>query len=144
MIRFDVKYNIDPNALRQQCTKAEKILTTQVMKDTRPYVPALTMSLNQRTHLEENEIVYPGPYARYLYYGKAMVDSKTGRGPFYIPNVGWRFHRGAKLRPTDKNLVFTKEVHPQATSHWFEVSKSVNLKKWEMIAAKAVSMYGNK
>lgn len=138
MITFNTHFEIDPNLFSQ--TQAETILTTQVEKDTRPFVPALTESLNNRTHIEHgNQIVYPGPYARYLYYGKVMVDSETGRGAFYIKDVGFRFRRGATLTPTDRDLVFTTEVHPQAQSHWFEASKAQNLEKWKRVLAKAVT-----
>lgn len=124
--------------LKSRQERAEKIIATQVMKDTEKYVPALTGSLSARTHLEGHQIVYPGPYARYLYYGKRMVDSQTGRGPFYIPEVGFRYHRGAVLVPTNEDLKFTKQMHPLATSHWFEVSKAANLEKWIRVAGKAM------
>lgn len=93
--------------------KQEVWLANEVLKDTDPYVPALTGSLSIRSHVEGNMVVYPGPYARYLYYGKVMA------GPKYGPKYA-----------TDKNLVYTKSVHPQAQSHWFEASKAQNLKKW--------------
>ena len=124
--------------LKTSANKAELILASQIMKDTEKYVPALTGSLSIRTHLEGSTIVYPGPYARYLYYGKRMVDSKTGRGPFFIPGVGYRFHKGATLKPTDQDLKFNKSMHPLATSHWFEVSKSNNLDKWIRVAGRAI------
>ena len=138
MITFNTRFEIDPTLFSQ--TQAETILTTQVMKDTRPYVPALTNSLNNRTHIEHgNQIVYPGPYARYLYYGKYMVDSETGRGPVYIKDVGYRYRRGATLVPTDRDLVFTTEVNERAQANWFEASKAQNLEKWKRVLAKAVT-----
>lgn len=129
----DLKRQIDIRANR-----AEKIVATQVMKDTEKYVPALTGSLSQRTHLEGSDIVYPGPYARYLYYGKRMVNSATGKGPAYIPGVGYRFPKGATLRPTNEDLNFSKSMHPLATSHWFEASKAMNLEKWIRVAGRAI------
>lgn len=74
-------------------------------------------------------IVYPGPYARYLYYGKLMVDPTTGSS--YAPKGGTKV-------VTDKNLVFSKSMHAQAQSHWFEASKAQNLEKWVRVADKAV------
>lgn len=143
MIEFRVETNlVDPSILGNACSKVEAVVATQVLKDTSPFVPALTGSLNQRSHVEGNRVIYAGPYARYLYYGKVMVDSKTGKGPAYIPDVGYRFRRGATLVPTDRNLVFTKAMHGQAQSHWFEASKAINMKKWERIAQKAVDTYG--
>lgn len=139
MLKIDVRMDGDlKNVIQNRATNAELIIATQVMKDTEKYVPALTGSLSARTHLEGSQIVYPGPYARYLYYGKRMVDSETGRGPFYIQGVGYRFRRGATLVPTNTDLHFNTSMHPLATSHWFEVSKGNNLEKWIRVAGRAL------
>lgn len=100
-------------------SEGETWLANEILKDTDPFVPALTLSLSQRSHVEGNSVIYPGPYARYLYYGKVM------EGPKYGPK-----------HATEKDLVFTKSVHPQAQSHWFEASKAQNLKKWVRGVAK--------
>lgn len=139
-----IKFSVDASGIstadfKQACSAAETVLALQVLKDTRPFVPALTMSLNQRSHVSGNQVIYPGPYARYLYYGKVMVDSKTGKGPMKIPDVGLRFKKGAVLKATEKDLVFTKTVHGQAQAHWFEASKAQNIRKWERVLEKAVT-----
>ena len=119
--------------LAQACGKAEHVLAVQVEKDTVPFVPALTGSLTERTRVVGNAIIYPGPYARFLYNGKVMVDPNTGST--YAPKGGTKVL-------TDRNLVFTKTMHPQAQSHWFEASKAQNLDKWLRVAEKAVKKYG--
>ena len=130
--------------LAQGCKKAEHALAVQVMRDTDPFVPMLTGSLMQRTHVEGytagdfgpgsgNVIVYPGPYARFLYYGKVMVDPNTGST--YAPKGGTKV-------VTDRNLVFNHTAHPQAQAHWCEASKAQNLDKWLRVADKAVRKYG--
>lgn len=119
--------------LAQACGKAEHVLAVQVEKDTVPFVPALTGSLTERTRVVGNAIIYPGPYAKFLYNGKVMVDPNTGST--YAPKGGTKV-------VTDRNLVFTKTVHPQAQSHWFEASKAQNLDKWLRVAEKAVKKYG--
>lgn len=128
-------------ALASVCTKAEHNVAEMVEKDTVPFVPALTGSLmlRTRTHPERNgeligsTIIYPGPYARFLYYGKVMVDPTTGST--YAPKNGTKV-------VTDRNLVFSKAMHPQAQSHWFEASKAQNLGKWVRAAKKAVEKFG--
>ena len=127
-----VKFDIDKikEELARRCTKAEHIVAIQVEKDTSPYTPALTGSLNQRTRVVGNSVVYPGPYARYLYYGKLMVDPDTG-SPWAQP--------GAVKVLTDRDLVFTQSVHPQAQAHWFEASKAQNLDKWLRGTAETLS-----
>ena len=119
--------------LAESCTRAESIVGQQVIKDTEPFVPALTGSLTIRTRLDGNKIIYTGPYARFLYYGKVMVDPQTG-SPF-APKGGTKVL-------TNRDLVFSKAMHPQAQSHWFEASKAQNLDKWIRIAEKAVEKFG--
>ena len=117
---MNVKFNVKTSGLQSidrkvadLADKSEVWLANEVLKDTDPYVPALTGSLSQRSQVEGDMVVYPGPYARYLYYGKVMA------GPLHGPKYA-----------TDKDLVYTKSVHPNAQSHWFEASKAQNLDKW--------------
>lgn len=120
----------DIKSILPSTNRAEKILATQVMKDTDKFVPALTGSLTQRTHIEESTIVYPGPYARFLYYGKVMIYEPTGST--------WAPKNEHKV-VTDRDLVMNKSMHPLATSHWFEVSKAANLEKWLKVAERMVN-----
>lgn len=132
MLKFTVKENFTEaiaHAVAKASTRAEHAVSVQAAKDTAPFVPMLTGSLNTRTRVEGNMIIYPGPYARYLYYGKLMVDPETGSA--------WAREGTSKVQ-TDRDLVFTKSVHPQAQSHWFEASKAQNLDKWVRVADKAV------
>ena len=135
MLKFTVHSNLSGIGpmLRNASDKAQTAVAIQAQKDTSPYVPALTGSLDQRTRVEENQIIYPGPYARYLYYGKLMVDPATGSS--YAP-------KGVTKVLTDKNLVFNKAMHSQAQDHWFEASKAENMDKWLRVAGKAVKRYG--
>ena len=119
--------------LAENCTRAESIVGQQVIKDTAPFVPALTGSLTIRTRLDGNKIIYPGPYARFLYYGKVMVDPQTGST--FAPKGGTKVL-------TNRDLVFSKAMHPQAQSHWFEASKAQNMEKWVRVADKAVKKFG--
>lgn len=123
--------DIDMNAdLALSCTEAEHIIAVQVEKDTKPFVPMLTGSLMNRTEVKGDTIIYAGPYARFLYYGKVMVDPDTGS-----PWAG----AGATKVVTDRNLVFTTDFHGQAQSHWVEASKAQNAEKWRRVAEKAVN-----
>ncbi len=120
-------------AIAKACTRAEHVLAEQIEKDNQPFVPAFTESITQRTRVDGSAVIYPGPYARFLYYGKVMVDPNTGST--YAPKGGTKVL-------TDRDLVFSKAVHPQAQSHWFEASKAQNLDKWVRVAEKAVKKYG--
>ena len=70
-------------------SKGEVWLANEILKDTDKFVPFLTGSLSARSHVEGTSVIYPGPYARYLYYGKVM------EGPKYGPK-----------HATDKDLVY--------------------------------------
>lgn len=115
-------------AIAKGCSRAEHAVAVQIAKDTAPFVPMLTGSLRTRTRVTGNEVIYPGPYARYLYYGKLYVDPLTGssyarKGIAKVPAV------------PEKDLIF----HRAGTcSHWFEASKAQNMEKWVRVAEKAV------
>lgn len=129
-MRTNVKVNIDPKLIAKRTPKAEHILAVQAAKDTEQFVPALTGSLSQRTQVKDVKIIYPGPYARYLYGGKVMVDPATG-SPWAT--------KGATKVLTDRNLVFNRAMHGQAQAEWFEASKSLNLDKWLRVYGKAIT-----
>jgi len=125
-------------------TEAERIVAVQASKDTEPFVPmsGAPAGLVNRAQVDGKYVIYPGPYARYLYHGKVMVDRETGKGPMhYVDKFGnekIRFKKGAKLKATGRNLKISKAVHPQAQSHWFEASKAQNLKEWKRAAEEAL------
>ena len=129
-----VKVNINfpktlTKRLRSAGDKAMHIVAAQAMKDTRQYVPMRNGQLDARTYVDGNKLVYPGPYARFLYYGKVMIDPETGSA--YA-------RKGATKVVTDKDLVFTTDFHADAQSFWFEASKAQNMEKWQRVAEKAV------
>jgi hypothetical protein len=55
-----------------------------------------------------------------------------------LPDLLLRWHKGATLTPTAKDLVFTTDMHPQAQSHWMDASYKKNGDKWARVAEKAV------
>lgn len=130
-LKFSVQANgMDAvkEAISKSCDRAEHVLAVQVAKDTTPFVPMLTGSLRTRTRVMGNTVIYPGPYARYLYYGKLYVDPLTGSS--YA-------RKGVTKVPAapEKDLIF----HRTGTcSHWFEASKAQNMEKWVRVAEKAV------
>ena len=122
------------------CTAAEAVVATQALKDTTPYVPALTGAFSNLARVDGNEIVYTGDQAAYLYAGKVMVD-EMGRHAVYIKDVGWRHRKGAKLHAIDKDLVFTTDMHPKAQAHWMEASYEENAEKWALVGERAVKLW---
>lgn len=128
--RFNVKVAIDSARVEKDAERAQEILANQVKQDTDQFVPAKTGSLATRARVDGNHLIYPGPYARYLYYGKLMVDPETGSS--YA-------RKGSTKTLTGKDLVFSKAMHGKAQAEWFEASKAINLDKWKRVFAKAVT-----
>lgn len=128
-----LNFELDDSGIAEKveriATKVENTVAIQVKKDTEPYVPYAEGSLSKRTRVDGGKIIYPGPYARFLYYGKLMVSPTTGSA--------WAL-KGEKKILTDKNLRYNTAAHKFAQSHWFEASMAENLEKWLKVAQKAV------
>lgn len=139
--KITMQNGISPEMLKPPCEQAEKLLAIQMHKDTMPFVPALTGSLNVRSHVAGNTIIYPGPYAQYLYYGKVMVDPKTGAAGFRLPDGTWRSRRGVAKVLTDRDLQFNTAFHAKAQAHWFEASRAENEDKWLRVAKAAIKHF---
>lgn len=128
-VRFELDANGIERKLDRVSNRVENAVAWQVRKDTAPYVPMLTGSLDNRTRVDGGKVIYPGPYSRYLYYGKLMVSPTTGSA--------WA-RKGETKVLTEKDLQYNTAAHKLAHSHWFEASKAANLEKWLRVAQKAV------
>lgn len=129
-----VTLDIDLSEYPERFEKAQQELGKMVLNSSRKYMPLLTGSLRQRSYVADGgkKVVFPGPYARYLYGGRVMVDSVTGKGPALIHDkngdeVDLRFRKGAILVPTQRRLTYKQ---PNAQAEWFQVAKDVHLQEW--------------
>lgn len=84
----------------------------------------LAKSAYSATQLGEGKVIYPGPYAHYMYYGEIygpnipIFDDNTGEPTgFYSPP-------GRKKRPTGRQMQYATDVNPLAGSFWFERMKA--------------------
>lgn len=131
-----VRANLDLSHYSERFRDAQQWLGDHVLAGCKPFLPKVTGSLEQRSYVAKGgrEVVFPGPYARYLYMGKVMVDSVTGKGPRKIPTgpgeYVLRFRKYATLVPTTRPLTYTKTSHPQATDHWFDHAKAKYGQAW--------------
>ncbi|MBQ6206023.1 MAG: hypothetical protein IJK52_02975 [Oscillospiraceae bacterium] len=147
LVRGHVHATMNLTAYGERLETAQWWLGNQVLQGCRALMPLSTGNLQQRSaserklpHLkkraevqdEGRRVVFPGPYARYLYMGVVMVNAKTGKGPRKIPvSPGGddllRFPKGAKLKPTNRRLTYS---NPEAVDHWFDEAKARNLPYW--------------
>ncbi len=96
--------------------------TQNVLRRIIKYMPNLSgMTIKTtiaQTDIHRPRIITNTPYAQYLYRGKRMVNSATGKGPGYIPGVGYRYRKGTTLKATSELLNYTKNKNPLAGPYW--------------------------
>ena len=121
----NMRVKFDPKRLNQNVDRAQFALDSRIMNDMVPYMPMTTGTLIQVTRAKSAATAgtgivcaAAGPYGRFQYYGKVMVDPLT--------NSPWA-RKGAKKIVTDKPLEYS---NPRAQAKWFEVAKEKNLNKW--------------
>ena len=97
-----------------------------------PYVPWETGTLAKSPYRASvpgsGRIVYPGPYARYQYYGNVYGPNI----PVFEDDSGvptrWFSPPGQKKHPTGKLLKYKTDTNPLAGSYWFERMKAAHMK----------------
>lgn len=97
---------------------AQKYVDSECIRRMDPYTPMLSgmliKSATLGTKIGEGKIHQIAPYAKYQYYGKLMVSSKTGSP----------WSKGEKKILTDTDLKHNKSVHPLSGPFWFERMKT--------------------
>ena len=140
---LSIDANIDLGRIERNIEKAQFFLDSQVMTDMVPYMPMqaggggfIGETRRLSADLAGTGIVVAAapPMGRYLYMGKIMVDSETGKGPARIEvspgEYIFRFRKGAKLVATDRDLKFSKAANPKAQKQWFDAAKRDHGKEW--------------
>ena len=95
-------------------------LTRIINKRITRYMPHRTGALSTKLKYIKSptEIEVLAHYAQYQYYGKVMVNAKTGKGPALIPGVGYRYRKGTVLKATDRNLSYDTTKNKLAGPFW--------------------------
>lgn len=116
------KLNLQEGGLVQQ------VIDKSVIDYCIPYCPmetgTLAKSAYTATRMGSGEVVYPGPYAHYLYYGEVygpnipIFDDNSGEP------TGWFSPPGKKKHPTGRELQYSTDLNPLAGSFWFERMKA--------------------
>ena len=123
MVYSELKFDLDFRKLAKRLDIAQETLINQIKEDTEKYVPAKSLDLASSAHPENynQELVWSGPYARFQYGGKVMTDEK-GRT---------RVGKGER-KPivTNRNLIYTKNIHPQARDHWYAEAEKRHKNEW--------------
>lgn len=111
--------------------KMQAAIDTAVLRYSGMYMPMDSGSLIARSHsatiIGSGRVVFPGPYAHYLYHGEVygpnipIFEDDSG-----IPTT-YRSPKNKKKYPTGRALNIKTDKNPQATSHWWEVAKANHL-----------------
>lgn len=135
MLECKINFNADEQELLrklglQKGGPAQKLLDKLVVDWNQKYVPFETGTLARSPYAVSDfgsgQVVYPGPYAHYLYYGEVygpnipIVDSDSGL-------IHWISPKGQKKHPTGKQLQYSTEMNALAGSHWFDRMKADHL-----------------
>jgi len=101
-----------------------------------PYMPMVTgtfINLSQAHSeplMDQGELMYPGPYAHYLWEGVLYVDPEYGKGAFFSEDYGFWSRPGITKVPTDIRLNFNQEANPNAGPRWVERATADNRPAW--------------
>lgn len=114
----------------EKAGKVQLDLDAAVIRYAIPYCPFDTGTLanSPLSASTPGKVIYPGPYAHYLYYGKVYGPSF----PIFEDDSGvptkWRSRRGVKKHPTGKDLTYRTGTHADAGPFWIERMKADHIK----------------
>ena len=138
MIEFTAKVHLDLDTEKMLAELnlesgglVQQTIDKSVIDHDMPYCPWETGTLARSpysvTKIGSGEVVYPGPYARYLYYGEVYGPNI----PIFEDNMeepmGFWSPPGRKKQPTGRPLEYATDINPLAGSYWFERMKADQL-----------------
>ncbi len=85
----------------QKGGRVQRLFTSECARHMDKYVPMDSGILKNTRTIGTDKVIYNTPYARNMYYGKVMVDPKTGAAGF-LTSKGWRSRKGVKKVESDR------------------------------------------
>lgn len=137
-----VEIKLDMNRLERNFNDAQYALDSAIMESMKPYMPLqegsfidVTQRMSQSLAGSGTVVAAAPPQGRYLYYGKTMVDEKTG-SPWARKHAKKvlvnQFHKPINVKP---NLTYSRG---SAKPEWFDVAKEKDHDKWVKTVEKEV------
>lgn len=134
IVQGDIKVNLDLSRFEKQYQDAQSWLDGQVMTDMEPYIPKQGGVLYQRTVGESAAlqgtglvVAAAGPYGRFIYEGKTMVDILTGSPWARKDAKKVIVSQYAGQTNAKENLTYS---NAKTVPHWFDTAKEQHLKEW--------------
>lgn len=132
------KFNLEKGGLVQQ------VIDKAVIDYSLPYCPfdtgVLANSAYGATVIGSGEVVYPGPYAHYLFMGQVYGPNI----PVFEDDSGvptrWFSPPGQKKHPTGKELTYKTDVNPLAGPFWTTRMAADHIKDIEEVAQRAAGI----
>lgn len=125
-IRVDIDKNKIKNDFSKRNERCLRILKSEIVKNTDPYVPmrdrTLKNSVTKSVVNNSDKIIYATPYARFLWHGKVMV--------------GIRSHSPFAKRNETKTVINKNLTYSHGGKEWFLESKKKNLQRWMNVIKK--------
>lgn len=101
--------------------EVQQFHTANVLRRIQRYMPRRTGAMIRlmvvQSPVEKPLIHVNVPYARMLYYGKVMVDPRTGAAGFLTAD-GWRSRRGAAKVASGRDIQYDRTKNPRAGPFW--------------------------
>lgn len=100
--------------------EALRFFANELMRMSDPYVPFRSGVLKNTAQVssEGDAIIYNQPYARYMWYGKLMVDPVYGVGGFYNEQYGFWSRKNVQKVLTNRDLNYSES--PRRGAKWVE------------------------
>ena len=140
---FEYKISFDSKGFQQQLetmfgpgSDAQAEWSRIVFDGSVPYMPMLTGTLRNLSKAHSatsglyGELVYPGPYAHYLWMGELYVDPETGKGAFFSEDYGYWSRPGVTKVASGRKLDYDKAANPLAGAKWVERAANDNMPAW--------------
>ncbi len=99
----------------------QRFHTANVLRRIKRYMPFLSGMTYKvtvaQTDISRPYIITDTPYAKYLFYGKVMIDPKINAAGFMTPE-GWRSRKGSVKVLTSRDLQYNRTKNPNAGPRW--------------------------
>lgn len=129
-IKANFNWNGDGDLLKrmnlQSGGRVQQVIDKSVIDWNLQYCPwdtgTLAKSPYSATEIGSGKVVYPGPYARYQYYGEVYGPNIPKEIDASGDVIQWASPE--KKYPTGRDINYSKDVNPLAGSYWFERMKA--------------------
>lgn len=130
----DIKINLNLSRFDKQFQRAQYELDGDVMNSMEPFMPLNKGTFIQKTREESTAlqgtgmvVAAAGPFGRFLYHGKTMVDIETGSPWAKYKNKKVLVSQYTGKTNAKENLTYSRAG---AKALWFDAAKKKDGKSW--------------